>query len=186
MSMLFSDPSIRDAVVPISVEQYRRMGEDGIILEKTELIRGVILRKMNKSPLHRWTVMKLLQLLNADLPEGVFVQTEQPLGMADSEPEPDISVILGSIDDFRTSHPATAELVVEVSITTEVLDRTKAPIYAEAEIAEYWLVLPESATVERMTKPVDGQYTETQTLGYDTVIELGPPLNLRVDLRGLA
>lgn len=186
MSTLFSDPSIRDAVVPISVDQYRRMGDDGIIHEKTELIRGVILRKMNKSPLHRRTVMKLLQLLNAALPKGLFVQTEQPLGMADSEPEPDIAVIRGSIDDFRASHPATAELVIEFAITTEVLDRAKAPIYAEAEIAECWLVFPERATVERMTKPVDGQYTETQTLGFDTVVELGPPLNFSVDLCELA
>ena len=82
MSTLFSDPSIRDAVVPISVKQYRQMGEDGIIHEKTELIRGVILRKMNKSPLHRWTVLKLLQLLAVDLPEDFFVQTKQPLGQS--------------------------------------------------------------------------------------------------------
>lgn len=184
MSTIFSDPRISETVVPISVEQYQRMGQHGIIHEKTELIRGVILRKMHKSPLHRWTVMKLLQLLNANLPGGVFIQTEQPLSLADSQPEPDISVILGSNDDF--THPATAELVVEVCMTTEALDRAKAPIYAEAGISEYWLVFPEKAALERMTQPVDGLYTDTQTIAFDTEIEVAAPLDLKIDLRGLA
>ena len=90
MSTLLSDPQIRDAVVPISVEQYARMGEAGIIDEKTELIRGVILRKMNKSPLHRWTVTRIAELLGSQLPAGYFLQSEQQLGLADSQPEPDV------------------------------------------------------------------------------------------------
>ena len=57
-------PDIQNAIVPISVDKYRRMGENGIIDEKTELISGVVIRKVNKSPLHTWTVTQLQEMVS--------------------------------------------------------------------------------------------------------------------------
>ena len=57
-----------------------------------------------------------------------------------SEPEPDIAVVQGTIDDFP-EHPQTAVLVVEVSHSSLSFDRTdKANLYAGAGIAGYWIV----------------------------------------------
>ena len=48
----------------------------------------------------------------------------------------------GHPDDFRTAHPSTALLAVEVPVSTEDADREKIAIYAEAGVTEFWLVLP--------------------------------------------
>ena len=62
--------------------------------------------------------------------------------MRDSEPLPDVCVVAGNVSDFDHRHPSTAELVIEVAVTTAVADREKAAIYAEAGVKEYWIVLP--------------------------------------------
>ena len=39
-----------------------------------------------------------------------------------------------------TPTPATARLVVEVSVSSLLVDREMATVYAEADVAEYWIV----------------------------------------------
>lgn len=51
MLSILETPAVREAAMPVTVEQYRRLTEAGIISEKTELVRGVILKKPRKSPL---------------------------------------------------------------------------------------------------------------------------------------
>ena len=72
---------------------------------------------------------------------GQALRVAQPLTLADSEPRPDIAVVIGTRDDFRTTHPQTAELVIEVAVTTEEIDRARIAINSEAQIDECWLVL---------------------------------------------
>jgi Uma2 family endonuclease len=110
---------------PLSVEAYHALGEMGLIPEKTELLYGQVFHKIPKTPFHRLLIMRLLELIRNALPPGVHVQSEQPIQCDDSEPEPDISVIRGSIEDYRTEHPRTAELVIEVCMTTHEHDRSK-------------------------------------------------------------
>ncbi len=66
---------------------------------------------------------------------------EEPLSLADSEPEPDISVTRGGEGDFSSAHPTTAELVVAVAVSSPALDRENASLYAEAGVKEYWIML---------------------------------------------
>ena len=98
-------------VWPLSVNAYHTLGDLGLIPEKTELLYGQVFHKMPKSPFHRFLLMRLLELLQRALPPGLHVQPEQPIRCGDSEPEPDLSVIRGSIGDYATEHPRTAELV---------------------------------------------------------------------------
>lgn len=80
-------------------------------------------------------------------------------------PEPDISMVRGTLADFATRHPATAELVVEVAVSSVAPDRENASIYAEAGIAEYWIVLAASAAVEVYRRPENGVYQDVRTHG---------------------
>ena len=59
----------------------------------------------------------------------------------DSEPEPDIAVIRGSIRDFVEHHPSAQEtgLVVEVADSSVARDRFKCRIYGRARFPEYWI-----------------------------------------------
>jgi Uma2 family endonuclease len=185
MSSLLANPIIRDAVVPLTVDQYRRMGEAGVIDQRTELIRGVILRKMNKSPLHTLTVKKLVNTLRPLVPSGFELRKEEPLTLAHSEPEPDIAMVDENSYDPGQCHPATAEWVGEVALSSEAIDREKASIYAEAGIPEYWLVLPEKKILERFTNPSGEAYLCHESLRFDTTIET-VRLKLAIDLRILS
>lgn len=120
---ILDEPEIRGAALPLTVEQYHRLSAEGIVPERTELLRGVVIEQMTKSPLHTFLVQRLTRWMESALPAGWFVRKEEPLTLADSEPEPDIAVVIGSPEDYRTAHPATAALVVEVAIATLGIDR---------------------------------------------------------------
>src|SRR5262247_2630166 len=112
MSAILEIPEVRRRVSPLSVEEYHRLDEFNENGRRTELIRGIVIEKMSKSPLHRTVASLLYRLVLAQLPQGFSAWKEEPLTFVDSEPEPDISVVHGSDRDFTDAHPTTAELVV--------------------------------------------------------------------------
>jgi Uma2 family endonuclease len=73
-------------------------------------------------------------------------------------------VVKGKESDFRDHHPTTAELIIEVSINTQERDRSKAAIYAEAQVAEYWLVLPEKKEILIYTQSNGREYEQRRTI----------------------
>src|SRR5260370_17741804 len=127
--------------LPLSVEAYHALGEMGLIPERTELLYGQIFNKMPKSPYHSYLYQCLAEALQATLPPGKYLRAEQPIICTDSEPEPDLAVVLGRKEDYRREHPRTAELVIEVCMTSHEYDRSKLRAYASAGVKEVWLVL---------------------------------------------
>ncbi len=120
---------------------------------------------MPKSPFHAYLVRVLLKLLQAAVPEGFIVSTEQPITCSDSEPEPDLSVIRGAIADFRHAHPRTAELVIEICVSSHEYDRSKLRAYAIAGVKECWLVLGPEKQIEVHRQALDGQFSEITVHG---------------------
>ncbi len=171
-----------DRISRFSVEQYHRLDEFNEHGRRTELIRGLIIEKMSKSPLHRMIASRLYRLLLAQLPEGYCVWKEEPLTLADSEPEPDISITLGHESDFAAAHPTTAELVVEIAVSSPALDRESAALYAEAGVKEYWIALAPERQVEVYRQPQKGRYQHSQLRRGDDALECAslPSLRLRV------
>jgi hypothetical protein len=135
---------------PLSVAAYRALGEAGLIPENTELLYGLVYTKMSKSPFHSFLLQFLHEALTRALPAGRLLRTEQPITCGDSEPEPDLAVVAGCKEDFRESHPQTAELVIEVSISSHDYDRSKLRAYAAAGVKECWLVLGLEAKIEEL------------------------------------
>lgn len=148
LATILDNSSVRQAVLPLTVDQYHRLGEAGIIGEETELLNGIIVRKMVKSPLHTWLVSRLAERLRASLSSGCYVRQEQPLTLVDSEPEPDLAIVRGTPDDHRLCHPQTAELVIEIAASNPELDRSKLEVYARAAVPEVWIVLAKEQAVE--------------------------------------
>ena len=179
-------PFIRARMHPISVATYHRLGEIGHLSERTELIRGVIIDQMSKSSLHSKTLMRLLRWLMRVMPPGYSVRPEQPLTLADSEPEPDLAVIAGDDTALAEGHPTTAALVIEVCVTSEDLDRVKLALYAEAGVSEAWLVLAEERILERHTEPQGSAYRRLERAVFHETLEctvfpglvLPPPRNV--------
>ncbi len=171
MSAILDVPEIRARVHCWTVEDYRALAEDNPAFRHSELIRGIIVEKEMKTPLHNGLTKRLYDLFLRQAPEGWVVRQEASLQLADSVPEPDISVVRGAEAEFFTRHPTTAQLVVEIAVTSLVSDREKAALYAEAGVGEYWIVLAESGQVEVYRQPENGVYQTRRLYGRGEVIE---------------
>ncbi len=172
MTAILENPAVRGLVLPISVEKYHELSEAGIIPEKTELLRGVIVEKMTKSPLHTWMVGQLVEWFEARVGPQAYVRKEEPLTLDVSELEPDVAVVDGNRHDYQTAHPQTARLVIEVAVSSEDLDREKGEDYARAGVSEYWIVLPEKDTIEVFRGPSQTGYASHQRYTFGDSIPL--------------
>lgn len=164
-------PEIRPTVSRVTVEQYHTFPERNENGRRTELIRGVVIEKTVKSPLHgssaKWLYDTLLPLQS----RGYVVFQDYPITLRDSEPEPDVMIVRGTQREFLDQHPRTAALAIEVAITSLALDRAKAALYAEAGVEEYWIVLARERRVEVYRNPVGELYTERTLVEGDAVLE---------------
>jgi Uma2 family endonuclease len=84
-------------------------------------------------------------------------------------------VVKGSGDEYRNAHPTTAELVIEVAITSADIDREKAQLYAAADVREYWLVLANERIVEVNRSPLSAGFAHKAEFTCDDV--LSPQFN---------
>ena len=170
-----------------TVKEFQRAYDLGVFGFDTrlELLEGEIIRKMPQNEPHTWAIRAVEEALRSAFMPGHDVRTQLPLvfGLR-SKPEPDVAVVVGSFNDYKRSHPATAVLDVEVSDSTLALDRTtKAALYARAGIEEYWIVnLPDNVLeVHRQPAPMADQplghhYRSIVRLtAADTITPLGAP-----------
>jgi len=181
VNALLEVPEIRQQAFPVSVEIYHRLTE-GL---RTELLRGTIIEKMSKSPLHIFVAHQLLDILQKQIRPPFTVIFEGAVTTKDSEPEPDLVVVQGPRKRYRDVHPGTAELAVEVAVTSQRIDRLKASIYAEAGVKEYWIVCPLTKEVEVYRRPGAEGYAEQITLSAPAVLECAALAGVRVDLGAL-
>ncbi len=156
-------------------EEYYRMGEMGLFFgQRVELIEGEIMVFSPQNWPHTSTVAHVGEVLQRVLGAGFWVRMQFPLNLSTSDPEPDLSVVTGRLEDY-SDHPTTAVLIVEVSETTLHFDRTrKASLYARAGIADYWIVnlVNNQLEVRRDPRP---DPTQPYGHGYATLSTLVPP-----------
>ena len=182
MSALLDIPEVRQRISRLSVEEYHRLDEFNENGRRTELIRGIVIEKMSKSPLHAFLAKRLYDLLHRMLPQGYVIRREDPLMFSDSEPEPDIAIVRGTESEFFKAHPKTAELVIEVSVTSPRLDRENASLYAEAGVQEYWILLASERRIEVYRQPNKSLYEKCLVFGDQDTIECAsiPGVSIRV------
>jgi Uma2 family endonuclease len=133
------------------------MGELGWFTgQRVELIDGEIMVLSPQGPFHTTSTDRVRRILEHTLGAGVWVRMQFPVDFGSySEPEPDVSVVPGSLEDYTTAHPTTALLIVEVSDSTLSYDRNrKASLYARAGIADYWIVNLVDGQLEVRRHPV--------------------------------
>ncbi len=153
------------AVIPtepvwrFTVEQYHQMIRLGILNDDdpVELLEGWLVYKMPKNPPHRATTKLTRNALESIIPEGWYVDTQEPITLANSEPEPDIAIVRGNTRDYLDRHPGPADvaLIIEVADSTLERDRTfKKRLYARAIIPVYWIINIPDRQIEVYRNPV--------------------------------
>lgn len=185
MTDLLEVREIRELVSPLSVAEYHQLGEFNENGRRTELIRGIVIEKMSKSPLHYTMIEQVREILSAQIQPGWLLRQEGPMTLADSEPEPDLALFHAKRGDFKTTHPDTAALAIEIAVTSLALDRAKAAIYAEAGVEEYWIVCPKEKRVEVYRRPSAQGYGERVMVTAPTVLDCAAVPGVRVDLDAL-
>jgi Uma2 family endonuclease len=179
---------VMTAPARISLPQYELMIQHGVFdgryHQRVELVRGEI-RQMNPIGIEHATAVNVLNewsIREADR-RRVLVSVQNPIFLPDSDsaPEPDVAWL---VRKRYTSHPLPEDvlLVIEVADTTLAEDREeKAPLYAEAGIAEYWVVNLIDKCVEVFRDPVDGAYRRVDKHAGDAAISPSkfPDLALR-------
>jgi Uma2 family endonuclease len=123
-------------------------------------LEGWIVRKMTQNPPHATASGYAQAILRALLPPAWHVREQKPISTADSQPEPDLAVVQGSMGRYATRHPRPVDiaLVIEVADTTLEEDRVrKGRLYARARIPVYWIINLVESQVEVYTDPKAGK-----------------------------
>ncbi len=157
-----------DAVRPLTVDDYEKMGAAGIFApeERVELIQGVVRTMAPIGATHAWIVNQVnIAFVNA-FGKEYTVSIQNPIRLSDnSEPQPDAAVLARQRKGVRPTKPTPADvfLLVEVSNTTLDYDRTiKLPLYATALIPEVWIIDITTMTIQQYHEPANGTYTRTR------------------------
>lgn len=112
--------------------------------QRVELIEGEVIARPPIGDEHAFAVRLADAALRKAFGAKYTMSIQSPLDFGESQPEPDVAVLLGTPRDFKT-HPRSAVIVVEVADTTLFHNQVrKAPLCAANKVAEYWIVnLPE-------------------------------------------
>jgi Uma2 family endonuclease len=171
-------------IAKLSVQEYERIVATGVFdgknRRRVELIRGELREMSPIGPAHNQIVAWLNKWSVRNIPSddvGVRIQSSLALADADCEPEPD--VVWVSSDEFLAENPTAADvlLLIEVADSSLEYDRgEKAELYAEAGIADYWVVNLIDHTVEVHRGPANGRYADVRSFGIaDTIQPLAAP-----------
>lgn len=174
-----------------TADEMWRMVDVGIIdgNERLELIDGEICLVSPSGWDHAWVVEMLGNRLGRLYGDEYIVRMQSTVGGTEySLPEPDVAVrpLRGPWLRERR-HPRVGEflIVVEVSATSQYLDRRKVPLYAEAGANVYWIVdIPSrTVTVHQGARP-DGTWDHVHNLPESGELTV-PGLDARVPVKEL-
>ena len=130
----------------LTVEQYHRMGEAGILHEddRVELIDGELIRMAPIGSMHCGLVSRLNRMLVERAAGRGVVWPQNSLILSDvTEPQPDLVLLRWRADDYMGALPTAAHalLVVEIADSSLRYDRdVKLRFYAESGVPELWIV----------------------------------------------
>ncbi|MCL1470784.1 Uma2 family endonuclease [Argonema antarcticum] len=182
MSSLESAAAIpSDLIWRLSLDRYHSMIKNGILTDEdpVELLEGWLVFKRPKNPPHRAATRLVRIAIESILPSGWYVDSQEPIALFDSEPEPDVVVVRGDTRQYLARHPGAEDiaLVVEVADTTLQRDRSlKKRIYARAGIPIYWIVNLLARQIEVYTQPFGeaehSDYATQQNYGLEDALPL--------------
>ena len=143
--------------------------------EPVELLDGLLVEMTPQGPLHASATSGLADRLRAAYAGRASIREEKPLEAGKfSLPEPDIAVVRGPSEAYASRHPGGADtiLVVELPVTSQPVDRSKAAIYATAGVRVYWILDLAARKLQVRASPQNGSYQSAQILGEADAVTL--------------
>ena len=153
----------------LTVDDFRKLGIAGVLKPdaRVELLTGELIDMAPIGSRHAGIVAQLAALFSDAHPRAL-VWVQNPLSLPpDSEPQPDLMLLVPRDDYYKSAAPAARDvlLLVEVADTTLAYDRDiKLPVYARHGIVEVWIVDVAGGRVERYEAPAADGYRASTVL----------------------
>ncbi|MCE2718842.1 MAG: Uma2 family endonuclease [Dolichospermum sp.] len=128
-----------------TITEYHRLADLDFFTEdeRIELIKGEIIKMAAKGKAHSVCNTRLYRELFKLLEEKATIRGQEPIIITNnSEPEPDLTIVKNTPDDYFLNHPIPSDifLIIEVADSSLKYDQeVKLPLYAEAGISDYWI-----------------------------------------------
>jgi Uma2 family endonuclease len=156
---------------PLTVEEFKTLAEAEGWDEDTrvELLDGEVVWMSPINDPHAGCVNRLNRLFSRRYTDDVaLVSVQNPIRIDSyDEPQPDVALLRPRADDYAAATPTPTDtlLLVEVSDSTLRIDLgRKARIYADAGVAEYWVVDVKNLVVYVHRDPAAGRYATRRVL----------------------
>jgi len=158
-----------------NADEYMAMAETGVFAaqRRVELIGGYIVDMSPAGAEHNYIVQKLNSLFLSLIDQFNFRVHGTLQVDARHVVDPDFMLLTLRADGYRKALPAPGDvaLLIEVADSSRYRDaNVKLPIYAEADVAEYWIadIAREALVVHR--QPRDKQYVDIREFTRDDVV----------------
>lgn len=164
----------------LTVDQYEALVDSGVFTERDRftLINGLLVAKLPKKRPHVIACDRARHLLERTIGRRNWhVMLEAPVRLPPkSEPEPDLSIVRGKLEDYPDHPPGPGDLamVVEVADRTVTKDRKMVRVYGPSGIPVYWLINLKTRRVEVYTKPGPNGYASRSDFleGQSVMVEI--------------
>ena len=186
-------------IVPITVDVYHLLIEQGMTDKTVELLDGLLIRKITDSrshdgePMgagapHIYSINALTDLYPQVKPRGGSLRFQQPIRLSDrSEPEPDAAVVRGSYRDYRDRLPGPRDVscLIEVMRTSHRRDRrSKRAAYARDAVPQYVRIdlVKKAVEVDEEPDAKARTFGRSYTVDVDGTVPLLMPDGSRLDV----
>jgi Uma2 family endonuclease len=150
------------AIAKWTLEEYHRMIDTGLLDDRrVELIKGEIVEMAPEGKPHAYFSSESGDYLSELLGKRAKVRQAKPITLPNqSEPEPDLAIVQRLGAEYLSHHPYPENIfwLIEYSDASLKKDlNLKAQVYAEVNIAEYWVVDLQARSLIVFRAPQAGQ-----------------------------
>ena len=128
-----------------TLEEYHRLAETGFLTEddRVELIDGEIIEMSPVGKAHNACISRTNRKFIQRLGDSAIVYVQNSIVILDSEPLPDISILMPNPTDYADRLATSEDILLIIEVADSSLDYDqgiKAPKYAKAGVQELWIV----------------------------------------------
>ncbi|MBD1857832.1 Uma2 family endonuclease [Leptolyngbya boryana CZ1] len=174
-----------------TIDRYHQAVEAGVFEDQAiELLKGELVLMSPEGTPHAYYSDRAARYLRRllELPELAYVREAKPITLPNaSEPEPDIAIVQPLDQIYLAHHPYPENVfwVIEYAQSSLTKDlEIKRKIYAEVNIAEYWVINLRDKKLIVFRIPVNGEYQSEVSVTSGVISPLSFP-NIQIDVRQL-
>jgi Uma2 family endonuclease len=163
-----------------SINEYHRMIAAGILQSRrVELLKGEIVEMAPEGEPHAYFSSEAGDYLARLLGDRAMIRSSKPITLPnDSEPEPDLAIVQRLGREYLTHHPYPENIFWLIEYSDSSLEKdlnTKARVYAEVGISEYWVVNLKQRHLIVFRSPQQGEYISMSTYTEGAIAPLAFP-----------